>query len=163
LQEVREHRSFKSMATNKPSNSLVSRISVSLQASLLEELDQMVTTRGYGSRSQAVSEMVNAELVEFKRNLGDEIMVGSITLHYNRTVPGLQKQIADLQYQHIDEVISSLHVQLSENQVMEVILVQGRAQHLQKIANEMTSRRGVISGRLQLLAAIMPPIQLPTP
>ena len=150
------------MATNKASNSLVSRISVSLQPTLLEELDQMVLSRGYGSRSQAVSEMVNAELVEYKRNLGNDIMVGSITLHYNRTVPGLQKQIADLQYQHIDEVISSLHVQLSENQVMEVILVQGRAHHLQEIADELTTRRGVISGRLQLLAAIMPPIQLPT-
>jgi CopG family nickel-responsive transcriptional regulator len=149
------------MATNKPSNSLVSRISVSLPPTLLEELDHMVQKRGFGSRSQAVSEMVNAELVEFKSKLGRDIMVGSITLHYDRTVPGLQKQIADLQYEHIDEVISSLHVQLTRNQVMEVILVQGRANHLQQIANELTTRRGVISGRLQLLAAIMPPIQLP--
>lgn len=149
------------MATNKP-NALVSRISVSLQPALLEELDQMVANRGYGSRSHAVSEMLNAELAEHKRKLGRDIMVGSITLHYDRSVPGLQKQLADLQYHHIDEVISSLHVQLSQNQVMEVILVQGRANRLQKIADEMTTRRGVISGRLQLLAAIMPPIQLPT-
>ena len=143
---------------NKPSNSLVSRISVSLQPTLLEQLDQMVVSRGYGSRSQAVGEMVNAELVEHKRKLGNDIMVGSITLHYDRTVPGLQKQIADLQYRHIDEVISSLHVQLSQNQVMEVILVQGRARHLRTIANELSTRRGVIAARLQLLTAIMPPI-----
>jgi CopG family nickel-responsive transcriptional regulator len=147
------------MATNKPSNSLVSRISVSLQPSLLGELDQMVVHRGYDSRSQAVSEMVNAELAQYKHKLGKEIMVGSITLHYDRTVPGLQKQLADIQYRNIDEVISSLHVQLSQNQVMEVILVQGRANRLQKISDEMTTRRGVISGRLQLLAALMPPIQ----
>jgi CopG family nickel-responsive transcriptional regulator len=143
------------------SNASVSRISVSLQPSLLEELDQMVVEKGYLSRSQAVSDMVNNELVEHKRKLGQEVMVGSITLHYDRNVPGLQKQLADLQYQHIDEVISSLHVQLSQHQVMEVILVQGRARHLQEIADEMSTRRGVISGRLQLLAAIMPPIQLP--
>jgi CopG family nickel-responsive transcriptional regulator len=139
-------------------NSLVSRISVSLPPSLLEQLDGMVASRGYGSRSQAVSEMVNAELVEHKRKLGNDVMVGSITLHYDRTVPGLQKQIADLQYRHIDEVISSLHVQLTHNQVMEVILVQGRAKHLRTIANELSTRRGVIAARLQLLAAIMPPI-----
>ncbi len=88
-------------------------------------------------------------------------MVGSITLHYDRTVPGLQKQIAELQFAHIDEVISSLHVQLSKNQVMEVMLVQGRANRLQKIADELATRRGVISGTLQLLTAIMPPIQAP--
>ena len=150
------------IAAKKPSDSLVSRISVSLPPALLEELDQVVVARGYGSRSQAVSDMVNAQLVEHKRNLGSEVMVGSITLHYDRTVPGLLKQLAELQYSHIDEVISSLHVQLSHNQVMEVILVQGRANHLQEIADELTTRRGVISGRLQLLTAVMPPIQAPT-
>ena len=149
------------MATSKPSNSLVSRISVSIQPALLEELDAMVADRGYASRSAAVSDMVNAQLVEYKRQLGSDVMVGSITLHYDRTVPGLQKQIAELQFEHIDEVISSLHVQLSKNQVMEVILVQGRANHLQKIANELATRRGVISGSLQLLTAIMPPLQAP--
>ena len=149
------------MATSKPSNERVSRISVSLPPNLLDELDQMVASRGYGSRSHAVSEMVSAELAEHKRKVGKEVMVGNITLHYDRTVPGLQRRLADLQFQYIDEVISSLHVQLSHQQVMEVILVQGKASRLQKIANEMSTRRGVISGRLQLLAAIMPPIQFP--
>jgi len=149
------------MAKSKPSNSLVSRISVSIQPSLLEELDSMVVGRGFASRSAAVGDMVNAQLVEYKRKLGSDVMVGSITLHYDRTVPGLQAQIAELQFRHIDEVISSLHVQLSKNQVMEVILVQGRANHLQEIADELVTRRGVISGSLQLLTAIMPPIQLP--
>ena len=149
------------MATSKPSNSLVSRISVSIQPSLLEELDSMVQDRDYASRSAAVSDMVNAQLVEYKRKVGNDVMVGTITLHYDRTVPGLQKQIAELQFRHIDEVISSLHVQLSKNQVMEVMLVQGRANHLQEIADELATRRGVISGCLQLLTAIMPPIQLP--
>lgn len=149
------------MPADRADHAGVSRISVSLPPSLLDELDGMVASRGYGSRSQAVSEMVQLELVEHKRKLGRDVMVGNITLHYDRTVPGLQRQLADLQFRYIDEVISSLHVQLSHQQVMEVILVQGQAQRLQTIADEMGTRRGVISGRLQLLAAIMPPIQLP--
>jgi CopG family nickel-responsive transcriptional regulator len=149
------------MATSKSSAVLVSRISVSLQPDLLDELDQMVAERGYGSRSHAVSEMVATQLVEHKRKLGQGVMVGNITLHYDRTVPGLQRKLADLQFQYIDEVISSLHVQLSHHQVMEVILVQGEASRLQQISDLMSTRRGVISGRLQLLAAIMPPLQFP--
>jgi CopG family nickel-responsive transcriptional regulator len=58
-------------------------------------------------------------------------------------------------------VISSLHVHLSHEQVMEVILVQGHADTLQRIANQMISRRGVITGQLRLLAAVIPPIQIP--
>ena len=149
------------MATRKPSSALVSRISVSLAPNLLDELDQMVVSRGFGSRSHAVSEMVSSGLAEYKRKLGDDVMVGNITLHYDRTVSGLQRQLADLQFQYIDEVISSLHVQLSHQQVMEVILVQGQAKRLQRIADELATCRGVIVGRLQLLVAIMPPIQLP--
>ena len=149
------------MAKIEKPNGLVSRISVSLPSSLLEELDQMVAKCGFGSRSQAVSDMVNFNLVEHKRKLGNDVMVGTITMHYDRSVRSLQKDLADLQFKYIDEVISSLHVHLSHNQVMEVILVQGHAQRLQEIANGMITRRGVITGRLELLAAVIPPSQLP--
>jgi CopG family nickel-responsive transcriptional regulator len=139
----------------------VSRISVSLPGPLLEELDQLVAARGYGSRSAAVADLVNAQVIESKRELGNEVMAGTITLHYDRSVPGLQARLADLQYEHIDEVISSLHVHLSQNQVLEVVIVQGQASRLQEIADSMLTRRGVIGGRLQLHAAVIPPIQIP--
>ncbi len=150
------------MPIKKKSSTLVSRISLSLPGALLEQLDQMVAMRGYGSRSQAVSDMVHSALVEHKRRLGNEVMVGTITLHYDRSVRGLQKDLADIQFECINEVISSLHVQLSHDQIMEVILVQGHAEKLQDIANRMLTRRGVITGQLRLLAAVIPPIQPPT-
>ena len=146
-------------AFHEKPNELVSRISVSIASPLLVELDQMVAQRGFGSRSQAVSDMVNRELVEHKRNLGNQIMVGTISLHYDRSIRGLQKNLADIQYQYLDEVISSLHVHLSQNQLMEIILVQGQVQRLQEIANVMSTKRGVFTSRLQVHAAIIPQIQ----
>ena len=148
-------------ALNEKQNELVSRISISIASPLLVELDEMVSQRGFGSRSQALSDMVNREVVEHKRNLGDDVMVGTISLHYDRSVRGLQKNLADIQYQYLDEVISSLHVHLSQNQLMEVILVQGQVKRLQEIANVMSTRRGVFTSRLQVHAAVIPPIQNP--
>jgi CopG family nickel-responsive transcriptional regulator len=116
----------------------------------------MVESRGYGSRSQAISEMVNYQLAEHKSALGDAVMAGTITLLYNRATRGLQGRLADLQYLHIAEVISSLHVHLTEDRMLEVLLVQGPAAKLQAIANEMIALRGVVTGRLQLLAAAIP-------
>ncbi len=139
-------------------NRLVSRISMSLPEELLFALDQMVTERGFASRSQAISEVLHQSLVEHKRQQGDEVMVGTITLLYDNSVPGLQKQLSDLQFRHIDEVISSLHVHLMHNQTMEVILVQGPATTLQRIADQMITRRGVVSGKIQLMAALIPPL-----
>lgn len=143
-------------------STLVSRISVSLPPDLLVELDRMVAKRGYGSRSQAIGEMVNYQLAEHKRSLGNEVMAGTLTLLYNRATRGLQGRLADLQYQHIDEIISSLHVHLTEDRMLEVLLAQGPAKKLQAIADEMIAQRGVITGRLQLLAGAIPPLHTPT-
>jgi len=136
----------------------VSRISVSLPEELLQSLDAMVTERGFASRSQAVNDMLHQALTEHKSRQGDEIMVGIVTLFYDNSVAGLQKQLADLQFQHINEVISSLHVHLAHNPTMEVVLVQGPAAQLQAIADAMITRRGIISGKMQLIAALIPPV-----
>ena len=143
-------------AIARQQNRPVSRISMSLPYALLKELDRMVDERGFISRSQALADMLHQFLIEHKRELGDDVMVGTVTLMYDNSVPGLQKQLADLQARHIDEVISSLHVHLVRNQTMEVILVQGPVKTLQRIADEMISRRGVISGRMHLAAALIP-------
>ncbi len=142
----------------KQNSQSVSRISLSLSQELLVELDKMVESRGFDSRSQAVADMLHQHITEHKRSLGNDTMVGTITLLYDRTTPNLQRHLADLQYHHLAEVISSLHVQLAENRVMEVILVQGPARQLEKIGNELMTLRGVITGRLQLLTAVMPPV-----
>ncbi len=136
----------------------VSRISMSLPFVLLRELDRMVTERGCISRSQAISDMLHQFLIEHKRERGDDIMVGTVTLVYDNGVAGLQRQLADLQSRYIDEVISSLHVHLMHEQTMEVILLQGPARILQEVADQLISRRGVISGKMHLVAALIPQV-----
>jgi CopG family nickel-responsive transcriptional regulator len=137
-------------------NRPVSRISMSLPYGLLRELDRMVAERGFESRSQAISDMLHQFLIEHKRERGSELMVGTVTLVYDNAVPGLQKQLAELQCRHIDEVISSLHVHLVHNQTMEVILLQGPVDTLQRIADALISTRGVTSGKMHLVAALIP-------
>jgi CopG family nickel-responsive transcriptional regulator len=136
----------------------ISRISMSLPGDLLRDLDHMVKARGFESRSQAINDMLHQSIVGYRHECGDDVMVGIVALFYNNSVKGLQKQLADLQVRYIDEVISSLHVHLMHNQTMEVVLVQGPARKLQTIADQMTSRRGVISGRIHLVAALIPQI-----
>lgn len=136
----------------------VSRISISLPEPLLRQLDTMILDRGFESRSQAVAEMIHQELAEHKQQLGEEVMAGTITLVYDHSTPGLQKQLADLQHRHLSEVISSLHVHLMHAHTMEVMLVQGPAARLQAIADRMLTCRGVITGRLSLTTAILPPV-----
>lgn len=136
----------------------VSRISISLAESLLVQLDEMVTDKGFENRSQALANMIHHFLTQHKSLDDKQVMSGTINLVYDYSVPGLQKQLLDLQHQHIDEVISSLHVNLMNSQTMEVILVQGPGNRLQEIADKMQVLRGVISSKLQLAASMMPPL-----
>jgi CopG family nickel-responsive transcriptional regulator len=148
------------MSTN--GNGGVSRISVSLPESLLRELDEMVGERGFASRSQAIAEMISHQLTAHRTEHGEHVMAGTITLLYDHSTPHLQKTLADIQHQHIEEVVSSLHVNLMHSQTMEVILVQGPAAKLQDIADAMTTQRGVISGRLQLTTTLLPQLHQPS-
>ena len=83
-------------------------------------------------------------------------MVGTITIFYDHTANGLGERLANLQRKHIDEVISSLHIHLMHHLTLEVVLVQGPANKLETIANAMITERGVISGRLELVATLIP-------
>ena len=136
----------------------VSRISISLPEALLHQLDRMVDERGFESRSRAIADMVTRQLAEHLADVGEEIMAGTITLVYDHSVPGLQRELAEIQHLHINEVISSLHVQLVQPQTMEVLLVQGPAIVLQRILDRLVTCRGVLTGKLQLTAALMPPL-----
>ena len=142
-------------------NGGVSRVSISLPELLLRQLDAMVIARGYESRSAAIAEMISHQVVAHKRQLGNEVMAGTITLLYDHSTPRLQKTLADVQHEHVDEVISSLHVHLMYAQTMEVILVQGPAARLQLIADKMITNRGVISGKLELTTTLIPQVHQP--
>jgi CopG family nickel-responsive transcriptional regulator len=146
------------MSLIRKSGQNVARISISLPDVLQLELDAMVQERGYESRSKAISDMLRQSLIEHKHQTSEETLVGTITILYLNSTKGLQEKLADLQYQYLDEVISSLHVNLADKKTMEVMLVQGSAKKVQKIADEMITLRGVVTGKLQLLAALMPPI-----
>ena len=136
----------------------VSRISISLQEKVLNDLDQMVGACGFESRSQAISEMINRDVAEHKTQLDDSVMVGTINLVYDHSVRGLQKKLTDLQHRYIDEIISSLNVNLVDEQTLGVVLVQGPAKKLKLITDKMTSCKGVTTGQLLMSAAIMPPL-----
>jgi CopG family nickel-responsive transcriptional regulator len=136
----------------------LSRISISLPESLLDGLDQMVNERGFESRSQAICDMINLQLNDHRAKQGHEVMTGTVNLVYNHSTPGLQKKLHDLQFEFIDEVISSLNVNLTHTNTLSIILVQGPADKLNMIADKMITLRGVVYGRLLINSYIIPPI-----
>ena len=140
------------------SENTLERISISLPGGLLANFDLMVERRGYGNRSKAVVEILNRELVDYGSELGNSVMAGTVTIVYSNGNGSVQSGLSAIERRYIDEVIGSLHVQLENDHTMEVVLVQGAGDKLREIADELTACRGVLTGRLTLSSAILPPI-----
>jgi CopG family nickel-responsive transcriptional regulator len=143
---------------NGNSNGKVQRISVSLPESVFCELDQLVAERGWENRSKAISVMVTQSALEYREENGETLMAGTITIVYDESQGNLLQRLAELERRFLDEVISSLHVQLENDHRIEVLLVQGPARSLQKIADQLLALKGVKTGKLTLTTMLMPPL-----
>ncbi len=126
----------------------VTRFSVSLPALLARQLDQMVREKGYTNRSLAVADMIRDHLVEHRQRMGDREIAGTITLVYDHHKPHLQAALTDLQHDHHEVIISTLHVHLDHDNCLEVLVVRGRAGRIKRIADELIAAKGVKHGKL---------------
>ncbi len=145
--------------TNKP---LAQRISVSLPPKLASALDKMVERRGFQNRSQAVAEMIEQTLIQHKQEDEAAVMAGTITLFYDSGKSGLLQQLARIEREHIRECISSQHVLLEGQYIMEVVLVQGPVRRLRELTDRMLTCKGVSSGGLTLTNKLIPQVHGPS-
>ena len=118
-------------------NETVTRFSISLAPSLLKQLDQMSAEKGYDNRSLAVADMIRNHLVEHRQKTGTADIAGTITLVYDHHKPHLQATLTDIQHDHHDVILSTVHVHLDHHNCLEVLLVRGQAGVIRKIADEL--------------------------
>ena len=134
------------------------RLSLSLPSGLLEQLDAMTEERGLPSRSQTVAELVRQELAEHARQRADPLLAGTITLIYRAESGRVRHALAQTQLAYLKEVISSQHVFLENDQSLEVLLVQGPADRLRQLCDDLRGIRSVQQIKLITTSALLPPL-----
>ena len=128
----------------------LTRIGVAIDSDLLEKFDELIDLRGYPNRSEAFRDLIRNELVEESWKSPESEVVGSVTLVYNHHVRQLNDKLLDLQHDHHDSILSTLHVHLDHENCLEVLLIKGKAAAVNQIANALISTKGVKHGRLTL-------------
>jgi CopG family transcriptional regulator, nickel-responsive regulator len=129
-------------------NSQVVRFSVSMAGTLVGQLDTMVKKKGCANRSQALADMVRAQLVEHRAEMGTGEIAGTVTLVYDHHKRDLQSKLTDIQHDHEALIISVLHVHLDHHNCMEVLAVCGRADAVRRLADGLIAVKGVKHGKL---------------
>ena len=128
------------------------RFGVAIDAPLLSELDQLVADRGT-TRSELLRDLARAEVVRAKVRVGVDA-VAALTIVYNHHVRDLSEKLTEIQHQLGDGVRSAMHVHLSHDYCLEVIIIRGRSDKLQIIANQILGMRGVKHGGIEIVSDV---------
>ncbi|MCL2877935.1 MAG: nickel-responsive transcriptional regulator NikR [Acidobacteria bacterium] len=130
------------------SSSLI-RTGISLEQELLERFDEVVRQKGYGSRSEAIRDLVRDHFVEDDIE-SNKMVVATLTLIYDHHQPKLAEQLIQSQHDYKGQVMASTHVHLDHHSCLEVIILRGRGEDARKFADKLLSLRGVKHGKLVL-------------
>jgi CopG family nickel-responsive transcriptional regulator len=126
----------------------VTRIGVSLPKNLLGEFDKIIRTRGYSSRSEAIRDAIRNYIAEYKwleREEGE--IVGVVTVLYDHHFKGASDAMVSLQHD-FGEIVTTLHLHLSEENCLELIIVKGNMLDIKKLIDKITTIKGVINVKL---------------
>lgn len=130
----------------------LSRIGVSIDSELLGRFDRFIADRGYENRSEAFRDLIRDRLVGSAVVAPNAYVVGTVTLIYDHSTRLLPEKLTDIQHDHHEVVISTLHAHLDHNNCLEVIVLRGRSRAVRELADRLISTKGVQHGRLVMSA-----------
>lgn len=125
------------------------RFGVSLEKSLLDRFDALIRKRSYTNRSEALRDLIRRELVQKEWLEGGEV-AGAITLIYDHHKRDVLGRVTDTQHEFQDVIISTQHIHLDHHNCLEILAARGRAEVVQKLADALTSIKGVRHGTLSM-------------
>ena len=86
------------------------RISITVDESLAQAFDELIAKRGYQNRSEAFRDLLKKELAQEALVNPSQECVAVVSYTYDHRKALLSKRNVDHQHEHLDMVISSMHV-----------------------------------------------------
>jgi CopG family nickel-responsive transcriptional regulator len=127
----------------------LSRTGISLEQDLLAGFDKLIARRGYQNRSEALRDLIREALLSEVID-SNKPVAGTLTLVYDHHVPNLSQKLTEMQHHGGTMVLAATHIHLDHHYCLEVVIMKGRANEIQKLADRMLAMRGVELGKLVL-------------
>jgi len=128
----------------------ITRFGVSMDTRLLAQFDELIKSKNYSNRSEAIRDLIRDYIVENQWQDEDVETVGTITLVYNHEVRELSDKLVDIQHSFHRNIISTMHVHLDAHNCLEVMVVKGTAAKIRAVADRLISTKGVKHGKLTM-------------
>jgi CopG family nickel-responsive transcriptional regulator len=126
------------------------RFGVSAEEELLQNFDRLIGKQGYANRSEALRDLMRDALVKSRLEDAPETseVLGSLTLVYDHHANDLSEKMNRLQHDYFNFIVSVLHVHISHDDCMEVIVLRGEVSQVRTLADAILSLKGVKHGKL---------------
>ena len=128
---------------------MLKRFSISLENNLLRSFDTYINAQSYNNRSEAIRDLIRKALVKQEWESDSKVM-GVITLVYDHHQHQLQEKVTEVQHDYHHHIVSTTHVHMDHNNCLEVIIVKGKAQDVQDLADRLIALRGIRDGNLAM-------------
>ena len=129
----------------------IERVGVSLDQDLLARFDEVIEKQGYANRSEAVRDLIRARLDQEQLEKPATEAVAGIFLVYDHHAANLSTKLNHLQHNHLLHIITSTHIHLDYHNCLEIIILKGKVKEIQKLADRMTSLKGVKLSRTNIM------------
>ncbi len=120
----------------------LTRFGVSLEKELLREFDRRIKEKKYTNRSEALRDLIRAELVKKEWQTNREV-AGAITLVYDHHKRQLVNKLMNIQHEHHTNILSTQHLHLDDDNCLEIIVIKGRAKQIEELYDELKSAKGI--------------------
>jgi CopG family nickel-responsive transcriptional regulator len=129
------------------------RFTISLDSDLAKEFDALIAERGYSTRSEAVRDLLRAQLEQW-RQAQDAAphCVANLSYVYNHHERELAERLMAIQHAHHDLTVSTLHAHLDHENCIESAILRGPTTEVRRFAEMLIAERGVRHGKLNLIA-----------
>lgn len=126
------------------------RFGVSMDSGLLHDFDEFCRERGYGTRSEALRDLIRDALVEDWGECEGIVVAGTLTLVYDHHKSDLTHRLTAAQHDAHDLVVATLHVHLDHHNCLEVLALRGESRAVKAFAERMLAVKGVKHGKFVL-------------
>ena len=127
----------------------LSRIGISLPENLLLKFDEIITKRGYSSRSEGIRDAIRAYIryYDWMSEVEGE-RIGILSMTYDHSQRGLVTSLLDIEHEFSTITKSSVHVHINHEECMEVVIRRGEGRDVKSIAERIMALKGVQNVKL---------------
>lgn len=127
------------------------RLTISLDNQLSQQFDEFIRARGYTNRSEAMRDLIREHLETARLEKRGGHCVATLSYIYSHHESDLASRVTSVQHDHHDLTLSSMHVHLDHDNCLEIAILRGKIDEVEKFANLVIATRGVRNGKLHMI------------